>query len=148
MLEDKIIDINKYIKPHSIEFEYWNGEEMIESDSLAFEEYAPIKDLLNQKGIRQYIGIKDINGKKVFQGDIVKLTEVIFTDCSRKEIEETKTFTGIVVQYQFSWCLFRPKENGGRIKYLYYFDNADTMEVLGDIFRNPEMILKIYKDKL
>lgn len=91
----------------------------------------------------QYIGIKDIHGKKVFKGDIVKVKETIYVDCSREEIEETKEYTGEVVWHLNGWFIAIKKEKGILYNSLWLWnieDNNDgTMEILGNRWDNPEM---------
>lgn len=93
--------------------------------------------------IGQYIGIKDIHGKKVFRGDIVKVKETIYADCSREEIEEIKEYTGEVVWHLYGWFIAIKKEKGIIYNSLWLWnieDNNDgTMEILGNRWDNLEM---------
>jgi uncharacterized phage protein (TIGR01671 family) len=58
-----------------IKFRAWNFEdaEMIPGDALAFEQYAPLVDLLSVEGIMQCTARKDINKSEVYEHDIVKV---------------------------------------------------------------------------
>ncbi|GIO03415.1 hypothetical protein J5TS2_40830 [Brevibacillus halotolerans] len=113
-----------------IKFRMWNFEnqEMINGDSLAFEEYAPISQLLSQKGIMQYTGLKDRNGREIYEGDIVCCTDD----------------TGII-------NLFDPDTGIGEVEWLYSlgFWNVTRIDnCLGDLIRNGyhlEIIGNIYE---
>lgn len=105
------------------------------------------KEALNRVEVSQYIGIKDIHQKKVFQGDVVKVKNIIYEDCWREEIEEIKEYTGEVVWHQFGWHIAEKIENGTRYHSLWLWNIKDDetdpdthfMEILGDRYNNPEM---------
>lgn len=98
---------------------------------------------IDPKTVSQYIGIKDIHQKKVFRGDIVKVKETIYTDCSREEIEEIREYVGEVVWHQFGYCIAKKTEDGIRYHFLWTWniegEEDDTMEIIGNRWDNPEM---------
>lgn len=93
--------------------------------------------------VSQYIGIKDIHQKKVFRGDIVKVKQIIYEDCSREDIEEIREYTGEVVWHQFGYCIATKTENGTRYHFLWTWnieeEEDDTMEIIGNRWDNPKM---------
>lgn len=94
--------------------------------------------------IGRYIGIKDIHQKKVFQGDIVKVKETVYTNCGREEVEEVREFTGEVVWHQYGWHIAEKVEIGTRYHSLWLWnvegEEDDTMEIIGNRWDNPELV--------
>lgn len=79
--------------------------------------------------VGQYTGLTDKNGKKIFEGDIVK---------------NEYGYIGLIVMkacsYYIEW------QSGNFSNDLYVF--ADTLEVIGNIHDNPELLKEADDDKL
>lgn len=75
--------------------------------------------------VGQYTGLQDMNGSKIFEGDIVKYTSIVYPE---------DTTTGKVEMYHGSWALF---DGIGLIS----IGQCDTksLKVIGNIFDNPEL---------
>lgn len=101
----------------------------------------------NNWALMQYIGIKDILNRKVFEGDIVRVERQIYTDCSREEIERIDEFVGEIVNRQYSWCVAKKLKDGIRYYPQWTWNikddeldlDTDFMEILGNRWDNPEM---------
>lgn len=78
--------------------------------------------------VGQYTGLTDKNGKKIFEGDIVK---------------NEYGYIGLIVMkacsYYIEW------QSGNFSNDLYVF--ADTLEVIGNIHDNPELLKEADDDK-
>ena len=87
--------------------------------------------------IMQYTGLKDKNGREIYEGDIVKWTRIFYTDCNRKEVEETAEFIGEIKWCDTIWGIYL--SNGvGHLLIPYYLE-TDEFEVIGNIY-DPELL--------
>ena len=80
--------------------------------------------------IQQYTGLKDKNGKEIYEGDI-------FESTNPKEI-----LVRFVVQWgyrdnPYSWG-FKSLLNEG--KSYEFYDVKDSMKIIGNIYENPELL--------
>ncbi len=105
-----------------IKFRKWDEEnkEMIDGDCLAFEEYAPLSELLTQDGIMQYTGLKDCKGKEIYEGDIV---------------EGRIDGMGTGHKHPVVW-----DNNDATYKFGHAMLGGSDVEVIGNIYENPELL--------
>lgn len=120
----------------TIEFRAWdiNRKEMIMIDDLYFFEEEGIHEIVDgiAKGhhaeykVMMHIGHKDKNGKKIFEGDIIKVNELTFeSSATLPENLNVKLYGGM-------FQLYRGDENLMGL-HLGYIEDG---EVIGNIYEN------------
>ncbi len=82
--------------------------------------------------LMQYTGLKDINGKEIYEGDIVQQNY-------KFAYNQNQAFMGEVL---YSDCVFWLK-NDDECTFLYDEYGIYNSEVIGNIYENPQLVSKI-----
>ena len=89
--------------------------------------------------LMQYAGLKDKNGKEIFEGDILSISCYSYT-------EPEEDYEGIVSVCCFGNALFVIKDDG-TTEYLYLNELVGSYttiyEVIGNIYENQELIKEV-----
>jgi uncharacterized phage protein (TIGR01671 family) len=116
-----------------IKFRAWDGENMMcNLDSINLEElrlgvFSEDGETHKPATYMQYTGLKDKNGKEIYEGDIVKVN-------NRSSLYE--------VVWETSGAYFRVKSQLSDSGFAFHVLDQynDRLEVIGNIYENPELL--------
>ena len=78
--------------------------------------------------LMQYTGLHDNNGRKIYEGDIVRT--------GKDNIGDPELMIGQVIMREGSWLI----ENEKMQEAIELFSEITSREVIGNIFENPELL--------
>ncbi|WP_234121164.1 YopX family protein [Clostridium hydrogenum] len=90
--------------------------------------------------IMQYIGFKDKKGKEIYEGDIIRLTERNYTDCSMEKLESTRTSILLVAHDYGAFGLRENTKSKGLRPFIWLIGTDYDIEVIGNIHENPKLL--------
>ena len=97
--------------------------------------------------IMQYTGLKDINGKEIYEGDIVKILERdwpsrldLFSELSHQQYLDKLSSLAQVVFSDGRFRLNPITVNNYYCEYAGNNERRDIFEVIGNIHENPELL--------
>ena len=99
--------------------------------------------------VMQYTGLKDKNGKEIYEGDILSYKHITYTDCSKIEIEEIEDESFIeMINYTPIASIVKPHSKNVKCfgydsinKECLILDLTNNdVEVIGNKFENPELL--------
>lgn len=85
------------------------------------------------ESVGQFTGLRDSNGKEIYEGDIVKSSHPIH--------DGEKVHTNAVSFVDYAWRLVANDVRAQNIPLNLYARRIDTIEVVGNIYENSELLL-------
>ena len=85
--------------------------------------------------VGQYTGLTDKNGKKIFEGDVVKKHSYIDYD----NYANSEEYIGVVAFSDCAWTIETKKISHPIIIAISYTDDVKHFEIIGNIHDNPEL---------
>ena len=124
-----------------IKFRAWNEAEkhMYSWENLLNQNLKNIFKIPEQCGynIMQYTGLKDENGKEIYEGDIIEFSYDMFVGNFDTFVAKGKV---VFEEGAFYVEVFENERTTEGEAYLLYSINLDTIEVIGNTYENKELL--------
>lgn len=162
------------MKNREIKFRAWNGRFMvtpqygdwISFDGVPYTEASkrhntPNIEIEKAKGyiLMQYTGLKDKNGKEIYEGDVFRIEE------NSTEVDEVDRIFYVVIVWVQEWCMFCSllaeseyvdyKNDGIKaldepMFWTYTLEDTDSRKhfLCGNIYEHPHLVEKAKTDKV
>ena len=139
-----------------IKFRAWDklNKEMFNVESINFQERKVYRDIVSYRNfndieLMQYTGMKDVTEKEIYEGDVVKLIHTGI-EISADRLEDLKRFVGIIKYENGIFKIVRTEKSLIESKYfemeqkkvseIFIYSKLYDLEVVGNIYENPELI--------
>ena len=124
-----------------IKFRAWDkaNKEMYQARTLTWDRWNNVAE--GQDPIMQYTGLKDKNGKEIYEGDIVKIRLAVgFMTTAKVEFID-----GCFDVYAIHGHIYTQSYPNGKIlnrkkDYLKCYTVNHAVEIIGNIYENPELL--------
>lgn len=93
------------------------------------ERYTEMSVEFDEITLMQSTGLKDKNGKEIFEGDIVRQVRT-------QPITENETITGVVIMIEGAWLIMNDCEQLAS----YLWSETDENEIIGNVYENTELL--------
>ncbi len=125
-----------------IKFRVWTewNKKMMSPEELMESKCMPIGMLMTKSNFifLQFTGLKDKNGKEIYEGDIIKYIRRWQDSFGEKGEEEIALIE--VETYGLRLYLRQDKIWKAGLKNILHIDGVTKCEVVGNIYENPELI--------